>query len=439
MLSSSFDNDFWSRTTLQMAFSEPAVRHALIALGYSCSIENGTMKHARSKYTSAHGSKTLLLHYNKSVRSLVDRIGQSNYTPEIGLVTCLLFVCMEFLRGNYHTAFTHLTNGLKIISEHRKQKGRDATILRPSSSSDHVCTPISAKTSSLLEDELEPIFVRSLASAMMYGVDVEATVQIPAPDLAYYQDLRFSNLREVQMSAYQLRNQSILRIRDFARQIVWDQRKVATAEELHQRDIVLACQRAWLAAMEQYRATHTLSEADELAISALLMHYYITYNWLATVEEIRESAFDAHLDDFKTVLYHARRILDAMDLDTTKPVAWFTFEISICPALYFVARSGRCPVTRREAVSLLERNPPREGLWDAAQHAIVSKRVIELEEAEVDPATGWPVERARFWNTVIDANMDEKGGFWVSFMPVTEVQKPASEGKPEFVLEFFTM
>jgi hypothetical protein len=438
MLSSSFDNDFWSRTTLQMAFSEPAVRHALIALGYSCSIESGTMKHARSKYTSAHGSKTLLLHYNKSVRSLVDRMGQSNYTPEVGLVTCLLFVCMEFLRGNYHTAFTHLTNGLKIIAEHRKYKGRDATLPKPASPTE-ACMTTNIKTSSLLEDELEPIFVRSLASAMMYGVDVEATVQIPAPDLAYYQSLRFNNLREVQMSAYQLRNQSILRIRDFSRRIVWDQRKVATAEELHQRDIVLACQRAWLAAMEQYKATHRVSEAEDLAISALLLHYYITYNWLAVIEQIRESAFDAYLEQFKLVLYHARRILDAMDLNTTQPVAWYTFEISICPALYFVARSCRCPLTRREAVSLLERNPPREGLWDAAQHAAVSRRVIELEEAEVDPVTGWPVERARFWNSVIDANMDEKGGFWVSFMPVTEVQKPVEEGKPEFVLEHFAV
>jgi hypothetical protein len=397
------------------------------------------MKHARSKYTSAYRSKTLLLHYNKSVRSLVDCMGQSNYTPEIGLVTCLLFVCMEFLRGNYHAAFTHLTNGLKIITEHRKHKGHDATILQAPSLSEQACATTNIKTSSLLEDELEPIFVRSLASAMMYGVDVEATVQIPVPDLRYYQKFRFNNLREVQLSAYQLRNQSILRIRDFARHIVRDQRKVATAEELHQRDVVLACQCAWLAAMDQFRATHTLSEADELAISALLMYCYITYNWLATVGEIRESAFDAHLNDSKTVLYHARRILDAMDLNTSRPVAWFTFEISICPALYFVARLCRCPVTRREAVALLERNPPREGLWDAAQHAIVSKRVIELEEAEVDPATGWPVERARFWNTVIDANMDEQGGFWVSFTPVTEVQKPASEGKPESVLEFFTM
>jgi hypothetical protein len=104
-LSSAFDNKFWSRITLQMAHSEPSVRHALIALGYLHSTETGSMRHARSRFAGHHESKTLLYHYNKSVRSLVDRINETAYSPEIGLVTCLLFVCMEYLRGNYHTAF----------------------------------------------------------------------------------------------------------------------------------------------------------------------------------------------------------------------------------------------------------------------------------------------------------------------------------------------
>ena len=32
-LSTSFDKEFWSRIAIQMAHSEPAVRHALVALG----------------------------------------------------------------------------------------------------------------------------------------------------------------------------------------------------------------------------------------------------------------------------------------------------------------------------------------------------------------------------------------------------------------------
>lgn len=93
----------------------------------------------------------------------------------------------------------------------------------------------------------------------------------------------------------------------------------------------------------------------------------------------------------------------------------FTFEISIIPCLYLTATRCRCPITRRKAVSLLALNPPREGLWDAEQHLAVANRVIEIEEKEVDPDTGWPVESSRLWCAVIDGNMDQNGGFWVIF------------------------
>ena len=65
---------------------------------------------------------------------------------------------------------------------------------------------------------------------------------------------------------------------------------------------------------------------------------------------------------------------------SSKAAAHFTFEISIIPYLFFAATYCRCPITRRECVALLERNPPREGLWDAKQCAVLARRTIEIEE-----------------------------------------------------------
>jgi hypothetical protein len=138
-------------------------------------------------------------------------------------------------------------------------------------------------------------------------------------------------------------------------------------------------------------------------------------------------------------LYHCKLILDSMVLETLQPAARFTFEISIIPVLYFVGQRCRCPTTRREAVALLDRNPPREGLWDAKQHAIVTRRLIELEEEEVDPLTGWPVEEKRLWSSVIDANMDQKGGFWAYFMRITALREKKPGEKPVLIQEFITL
>jgi len=371
-----------------------------------------------------------------SVKSLVNRMGQSGYTIEIGLVTCLLFVCMEFLRGNHHTAFTHLINGLDIITERKKERRHDSVDSPLSLSSD--CTPTtmaSYNKSTLIEDELKPIFVRALTSALLYGAVLDIRPYVTNLKLQYYGNLQFSNIREMQLSAYELRNHSIYQSRYLGIKRHFYQIKEFSVEELEQKQLVLDCQHAWYAAVEHYKSSHTLNDSDELVISELLIGHYITCIWLTCQLDPTAMVIDAYLEDFKTVLLYCERILDTMDLDKPQHAARFTFEISLIPALYSVALRCRCPVTRRKAVALLQHNPPREGLWDVATHLIVAKRAIEMEEEEVDER-GWPVERTRLWNVGVNADMDRKGGFWAYFTPNEELRKIVEEGIPLSQAEF---
>jgi hypothetical protein len=62
-----------------------------------------------------------------------------------------------------------------------------------------------------------------------------------------------------------------------------------------------------------------------------------------------------------------------------------------------------------------------------------------MEEGELDPETGWPVERTRLWSAVIDANMDCNGGFWAYFMPVDWVGQLTRDGKQKLMQEFFRL
>lgn len=365
-LSTSFDNEFWSRTTLQLAHSEPAVRHALVALGHLHKNEDGTLKHARSKFAAQHDSRTLLYYYNKAVRCLVDRMAQASYPPEVGLVTCVIFVCMEFLRGNYHTAFTHLTNGLKILSECEERLRHDS-LMTPRlmrSDSKPYCT---STRPSLIEDELQPIFMRAVASALMYGVDAEDFIDIPEASAQHYQNLHLETVRQVQLSCHKLRNQSILHIRNMSRK-VYDTDTPITAEDYQAQENLLECQRAWYKALQRFETHVPLSEADKVTISALRTHYLAIYIWTDCLMEVRQTPFDAHLDGFIDLLLHAEVVLDFMGGQKAQASTRFTFEISLIPAIFFVATRCRCPVTRRRTLDLLARNPPREGLWDAESH-----------------------------------------------------------------------
>jgi hypothetical protein len=202
-MSSRFDREFWSKISLQMAHSEPTVRHAVIALGYLSKTEPGNLKHARSGFQVLNGSRFFLYHYNEAVRNLIVRMAEPSYSPEIGLVNCLLFVCIEFLRANYCTAFTHMTNGLRLIGEWQKSQRVDSPF------GDLACT---ARPKNLIEEVLLPMFQRSMTSAQLYGCAVEEHFSIPFPTPENFIQLPFS-LDEAERSSRELRNASILFLR----------------------------------------------------------------------------------------------------------------------------------------------------------------------------------------------------------------------------------
>ncbi|KAF2467367.1 uncharacterized protein BDR25DRAFT_305745 [Lindgomyces ingoldianus] len=440
-LASRFDNEFWSRISLQMAYTEPAVRHALVALGYLSRQETGSLKHARLGFTNGDKRKLFLLHYNKSVRHLVHRIAEPSYSPEIGLVTCVLFVCIEFLRADYHTAFTHMRNGLKIISELRQTRQTDSPIQTPEGIQSGSTTP-----TDMIEEKLVPMFIRGMASALLYGVSVEDDFAVPCPLPQSFQERRFTSIREAQSSYHEIRNAAIVFTRQMAIKLI--QLIPVTVEDFLRRYGILECHRAWYEAFQELECSQILSLEDKVTISALKLSYYATYIFAACATDVRQMSFDAHLSSFKALLHHAKIVFNFMDLGNledpqAKPssrsaAANFTFEISIIPSLYFTATRCRCPTTRREAVSLLSLNPPREGLWDPEQHVVVSNRVIEIEEMEVDEK-GWPTEEMRLWSTVIDANMDQTGGFWVDFLPAKWVGSFDGEGRQRLRSEWFVL
>ncbi|KAJ4291748.1 hypothetical protein N0V90_009643 [Kalmusia sp. IMI 367209] len=382
----SFDQDFWSRACLQISQSEASVRHGLIALGYLNRSETGTLKSARSGLRATSGQEIFLTHYNKAIRSLAERMTEPSYSAEIGLVSCLIFVGIEILRGNYDTAMLHYNNGLRIIKAIREKQ-------KPHSGK--------AFSSDLVEKALVPIFHRLLTTGILYGVPTElAMVLVQKPiDTSQFS---FKSIIEAQFAMHELRNQGLLFIRHMGENL----RPITpTDAKLLDQAATLQALDDWWAALEELERTTILSREDTITAHSLKVSYYASFILTASITDPNQSAIDRHL----STLSGLERT------KTTSPAANFTFEITLIPALNFTASRCRCPVTRRKAVALLERNIPREGLWDAQQQAMVLRRLIEIEESDVDPVTGWPTEHARVLSTVVRGDMDGNGRFAVYF------------------------
>jgi hypothetical protein len=383
---------------LQLAQSELSIRHALIALSHFNKTQTGSLKDARSCLVTTSKQKIMLVHYNKAVTHLVQRMKEPSYSPEVGLVCCLLFTCLEFLRGDYDNAFAHVRSGLSIISAYKNND-------MPSSTK--------GLGSSMIEEMLIPIFTRMILTSVAYGLPSEQICFTSCYPIGT-KECTFATVLEAESSLHNIRNISLLVGRKSGFAIVCQESH--TEEDLQEMNDCLEYHHVWLRAFEQLERETALSRDDEVTVHLLKAQHRCTLIVTATSILKDQSSFDQYLDDFKAIIAHSTVVLDAMESNPARThAANFTFDVGIILVLYLTACRCRCPTTRRKAISLLGRNLPREGLWDAQQHLIVAKRVIELEESEVDPITGWPVERARIWSTMIRGDMDGNGRFPVYF------------------------
>ncbi|KAF2123380.1 hypothetical protein P153DRAFT_435973 [Dothidotthia symphoricarpi CBS 119687] len=441
-LASGFDREFWSRIVLQMAQSEPAVRHAVIALGYLAKTQTGSLRHARSVSVI---DKTLLLHYNKAVQHLVARISDYSYSIEVGLVACLLFICIEFLRGDTHSALRHLQSGLKIIVERRGNL--DTQQVGPLCPSSSITLGGETVGPRIISDNLIPMFIRAMGTGLMFGAPFEPALEPFCPRPQGPRNRPFTSIVEAQSAIYELRNATVVLISIIFRKL--SSRIQPSIKDLQYRGYLLTCHESWLLNLQIFQGGGELSNEEKVIASSLKVSHYCTYLALAGAVDIHQTIFDAHISNFRSLNYHAKIVLDSMNLcipsvpsessatasgsrylsgrrETTlasarsyrQAGAHFTFEASIIFPLYFAATRCRCPITRRASVSLLERKPPREGPSDAQQSAVVARRVIEVEESEVDENTGRPVQESRLVCPVFEFDMDKNGGFWGSFTSV---------------------
>ncbi|KAI1651884.1 uncharacterized protein F4817DRAFT_364807 [Daldinia loculata] len=148
---SSLGASFWRRLVPQVGHSDPAVRHALIALGAayeSMQLQQGQHQQEQNYQTKQPAPRIssrsdspaersyvstpppedtyqcadqlelfMIQQYNLSIYHLQRHVqpGSSSESVETTLICCLIFVCIETSRGNEAAALAHVANGLQII------------------------------------------------------------------------------------------------------------------------------------------------------------------------------------------------------------------------------------------------------------------------------------------------------------------------------------
>jgi hypothetical protein len=151
-LSGYYDSSFWEKLILAASAQKPSLRHAVIALG--ALHEDFSRKMQLPSTPSAEDQKTqfALNQYAKAMGALRRSLSSGKEEPLTALMSCILFVCFDSLRGWYESAMVHLQSGLRILRD-----------MRRSSTGDHI-----------IEDNIAPLFMRLSIQSIIY-VETKST------------------------------------------------------------------------------------------------------------------------------------------------------------------------------------------------------------------------------------------------------------------------
>lgn len=302
--------------------------------------------------------------YSRSVSAVRQGIERGGVDAFVGLITCLLFICMEALLGSSDETLRLHNQGVRLILT---LQAEDA------------CGVLSETKSALLKDTIVPLFVRlgtvSLNTGGLMADLLRETKYVPTQE---FDSLKSAREAIVMLAAevhlFELTCEDDL-LNSHAGHI---------SRELADRQQTLSARlQSWRIAfaklMESLCSKGALPPL-QLSTGALLLTYFEMLSVMLTVcASPSRITTDACIQNFQKITEQASIALSSSARgDGTQPP--FTFEISAGLPLWFTSVRCREPAVRRKALALLRRAHQVEGFYKRDDWAIFGERIMTLEE-----------------------------------------------------------
>jgi hypothetical protein len=173
------------------------------------------------------------------------------------------------------------------------------------------------------------------------------------------------------------------RIIQFSRSVLYRKYKFEIspedeAEHMQIKAVLDSCNFGFQNFMWQNHSSIDAKEREALKLARI--HFGVCWIWIRTTLAIEESAYDPYVAEFTEIVDLCETLVSC-----SPP---FSFNVGYIAPLYFVACKCRDRILRRRAVDLLyQAAPRREMLYTAEQAYKVAVRIIQLEEAGMDPTS----------------------------------------------------
>jgi Fungal Zn(2)-Cys(6) binuclear cluster domain/Fungal specific transcription factor domain len=407
VLSGYFFGKLWGQTLFQISVQDETLRSATIAL--SSIVENECMI-AKANELNLHTEREYAIEsYNLAIQHLVAYLDDPGSKVLVVLMTCIIFVCVDFLRHDVKAARTHIQGGLKLLETIRKNPA-----LLPNSQQ------------SLFEEVLIPTLSWLNMCFSIFGGEVFSVKYLRGLSEQPSMPKKQENVE-----------QTISQFVDIASTMINFAREHAHSRYASERDPnIYAKLLQVLESLEQWRVTCDFSLNTNLSkrsnihnhdldpgTGLLRAHYLALKTWFEVLLAPSEMIWDLYKAEFEEMLFLASQAInDSMRF----PDAFsrcFAFEMPIIPILQLVAGKCRYPSIRRQALDLLLRGPEQESMFCAQNSYTLSKKMMEIEEEGIEYSKrgagddeSLPSEAKRIWKVDIPPIAITERGRVVNFL-----------------------
>ncbi|KAK0111143.1 hypothetical protein ONS95_001519 [Cadophora gregata] len=363
-----FEPAFWETLVLKFSHSFPTVKQSLVAL--SCMYEEYERCHASRPVDSFQFSGSAIHQYTIAVRELVNYIASDKQDNTVTLISCLIFVWIELLQGNFPEAYRHLKGGMKIINDTgAPQEQATSTISRKR----EPCHDVKE-----IQGSLSRSFARLRIQAIVCGQHMPAFSPPCSKGGQVFSSIPHS-FGHIFHSRIYLDNEYSC-IFEFFRSIkdIDHENEEEMRAMQERKDFRLERLRSWEAANGRMVAESVPAEGHPYSSGVLYLDLYYTAISviLKTMCAPSEMVFDDYLNEFQHI-YNSSELLIQKAIAGTPMLS---LDMCVIPPLCMIVCTCRFLPLRLEALKLLESTPDREGMWDRVTILKLCREKINIEE-----------------------------------------------------------
>ncbi|KAK7711281.1 hypothetical protein SLS64_005303 [Diaporthe eres] len=345
---------FWNILVSQVGQQEPAVRHALVCIG---TVYEG-LSDTNTNLLTASQETFAITQYNLALNKLISAGSDKNMT----LLVCLLFICIETLRGNKNMAIEHCRHGIMI------------------------CNSAPQGLSGWAKQELQPIFLRLATFPYLFGVEAG---DFPEPVGLISDPLAVEvTVEERNMAWDWLINRTVRLVRQGLSHRQGPLRYSPTPNHLYdEQRRISGFLVAWRNYYRSTRLQGSLSPEDMASHLFDETKCIIGTIWASCCLNSDEIIYDDHIEDFKELIQLFQQLV-GLNPEESGPKPKFIFEMGFVPYLYFIALNCRRLDLRLAALRYIPLvGYERESLFSGRNCYHVAMRCIEIEHGIcLDPA-----------------------------------------------------